>query len=78
MRDPPLEPSRRARAFRREVLSLFDFGSFESYGAEFLIKAKRAGLRVGCVPIRTVRRERPRLGGALSANLKILLAWPTA
>ena len=61
------------RAFRREALSLFDFGSFESYGAEFLIKAKRAGLRVGCVPIRTVRRERPRLG-ALSANLKILLA----
>ena len=62
------------RAFKKCVADRIDFGHEETYGAEFLIKARRIGFRIGEITVELRRRGRPRLGNRLTANLKILLA----
>jgi dolichol-phosphate mannosyltransferase len=63
------------RIFHRENVPLFRFRGGETFGAEFLVIAKRAGLRIGefCYAPPT-RRKSPRIGGTLKANIRILWA----
>lgn len=63
------------RAFRKDVAHSISFGDFESYGAEFLIKAKARGYKIAEITIETIRRRKPRLGNRLTANLKIFIAF---
>jgi hypothetical protein len=50
----------------------------ETFGAEFLIKAHMLGLRLGQIQVQpTGRRGKPRIGGAIKANLRILKAFLT-
>lgn len=63
------------RAYKNEVVRNMELKVGETYGAEFLIEAKRAGYKIGeitCKPL--PRRKHPRIGGKVTANLKIMLA----
>jgi dolichol-phosphate mannosyltransferase len=62
------------RAFRKALAESISFGGTETYGAEFLIKAWKAGYRIGEVSVELRRRKKPRLGNAITANAKIFLA----
>ncbi len=61
------------RAYRREVISAFVLRGGETFGAEFLLIAKKRGLRIGeFVYVAPPRRQNPRIGGTLRANFRIL------
>lgn len=62
------------RAFSKAMAESIRFGGTETYGAEFLIKAWRAGYRIGEMRVELRRRKKPRLGNTVTANSKILLA----
>jgi len=63
------------RAMRREQVKHISLGRRETFGAEFLIRAYRLGLCIGEVQVaETPRRARPRIGGTVTANLRILKA----
>jgi dolichol-phosphate mannosyltransferase len=62
------------RAFRKSTAESIRFGETETYGAEFLIRAWKAGYRIGEIQVELRRRRKPRLGNAITANAKILLA----
>ena len=63
------------RAMRREKVESISLGHTETFGAEFLIRAHRVGLRIGQIQVDdTPRRSTPRIGGTLTANLRILKA----
>jgi len=62
------------RAFSKAVAESIRFGDTETYGAEFLIKAWKAGYRIGEIRVELRRRKKPRLGNTITANAKILLA----
>lgn len=62
------------RAFGKTTAESIRFGGTETYGAEFLIKAWRAGYRIGEIHVELRRRAEPRLGNRLTANAKILMA----
>ncbi|MCW4018262.1 MAG: glycosyltransferase [Candidatus Bathyarchaeota archaeon] len=60
------------RAFRRENVPLFVFRAGETFGAEFLIIAKKNGLKISEICYTPPpRRSNPRIGGTLKANLRI-------
>jgi len=63
------------RAMRKDEVIGIAVGRRETFGAEFLIRAYKQGLRVTQVQVEnTPRRRDPRIGGTLKANLRILKA----
>jgi len=63
------------RAMRRERVEHISLCRSETFGAEFLIRAHKLGLRIGQIQVaETQRRSRPRIGGTVTANLRILEA----
>jgi dolichol-phosphate mannosyltransferase len=63
------------KAFRKEAVSKFNLKGGETFGAEFLIIAKKKGLTIGEIKYDPPpRRKNPRIGGKTKANLKIIWA----
>lgn len=63
------------RAYKKETISCFNLRGGETFGAEFLVIAKRKGFKVGEVIYEPpIRREDPRIGGKVKANLRITWA----
>jgi dolichol-phosphate mannosyltransferase len=63
------------RAMRRERVKHISLGQSETFGAEFLIRAHKLGLCIGQIQVaETQRRSRPRIGGTVTANFRILKA----
>ena len=63
------------RVFKRENVPLFVFRGGETFGAEFLVTAKRNRLRIGEFTYDPPpRRKSPRIGGTLKANVRIFWA----
>ena len=63
------------RAYRREIVSEFNLKGGETFGAEFLVIAKKKGLTIGEIKYDPPpRRKNPRIGGTVKANLRILWA----
>jgi dolichol-phosphate mannosyltransferase len=67
------------RAYRREVVSMFNLKGGEAFGAEFLVIAKKNKLRIGEITYEPPpRRKNPRIGGTVKANLRIFWALSKA
>jgi len=63
------------RAYRKETVSEFNLKGGETFGAEFLVIAKKKGLRIGEIKYDPPpRRKSPRIGGTIKANLRIIWA----
>ena len=63
------------KAFRKETITKFDLRGGETFGAEFLVIAKKRGLTIGEIKYDPPpRRKNPRIGGAVKANLRIIWA----
>lgn len=63
------------RAFRKETIPKFKLRGGETFGAEFLVIAKRKGLTIGEIKYDPPpRRKNPRIGGTTKANLRIFWA----
>lgn len=63
------------KAFRKETVSKFKLRGGETFGAEFLVIAKRKGLTIGEIKYDPPpRRKNPRIGGTTKANLRIFWA----
>jgi dolichol-phosphate mannosyltransferase len=63
------------RAFRKETISKFTLRGGETFGAEFLVIAKKKGFRIGELKYNpSPRRKNPRIGGTIKANLRIIWA----
>jgi len=63
------------RAMRTEIVRGIMLTCGETFGAELLIRAHALGLRIGEVQVAEVpRRSKPRIGGVLKSNLRILKA----
>jgi len=63
------------RAFRNEVVSKLKLRGGETFGAEFLVIARKEGLAIGEMKYASSnRRTNPRIGGKIRANLRILWA----
>ena len=63
------------RAYRKEIIPRFSLKGGETFGAEFLVIAKKQGLRIGQITYDPPpRRRNPRIGGVMKANSRILWA----
>jgi len=63
------------RAFRKETVSDFNLQGGETFGAEFLVIAKKKGLAIGEIKYDAPpRRKNPRIGGTIKADLRIIWA----
>jgi len=63
------------RAYRRDIVPRFNLRGGETFGAEFLVIAKKQGLRIGQINYEPPpRRRNPRIGGIMKANSRILWA----
>ena len=63
------------RAFRKETVSKFTLRGGETFGAEFLVIAKKKWLSIGEIKYDPPpRRKNPRIGGTIRANLRIIWA----
>jgi dolichol-phosphate mannosyltransferase len=63
------------RAFRNEVVSKLKLRGGETFGAEFLVIARKERLAIGEIKYASsIRRKNPRIGGKIQANLRILWA----
>jgi dolichol-phosphate mannosyltransferase len=63
------------RAFRKEVVSKLELRGGETFGAEFLVIARKEGLAIGEIKYSSsVRRKNPRIGGKTRANFRIIWA----
>ena len=63
------------RAYRKETVSEFNLKGGETFGAEFLVIAKKRGLKIGEIKYDPPpRRRNPRIGGTVKANLRIIWA----
>ena len=63
------------RAYKKETIAIFNLKAGETFGAEPLIIAKKHGLKIGETPYSpSPRRRKPRIGGTIKANLRILWA----
>jgi len=63
------------RVYRKEIISEFILKGGETFGAEFLVIAKKKGLSIGEIKYDPPsRRKSPRIGGAFKANLRIIWA----
>jgi len=58
-------------AYRRRIVPLITRTRGETFGAEFLIRAHRRGLRIGEIVVEPQqRRSKPRIGNTVATNLK--------
>ena len=63
------------KAFRKETVSKFNLRGGETFGAEFLVIAKKKGLTIGELKYDPPqRRKNLRIGGKIKANLRITWA----
>ena len=63
------------RAYRRELVPYLNLKLGETFGGEFLVLAKKHGFRIGEIIYEPPpRRSKPRIGGTVKANLRILWA----
>jgi len=63
------------KAFRKAAVSKFNLKGGETFGAEFLVIAKKKGLRIGEIKYDPPpRRKKPRIGGTVKANLRVIWA----
>jgi dolichol-phosphate mannosyltransferase len=63
------------KAIRKEAVPEFTLRGGETFGAEFLVIAKKKGLTIGEIKIDPPpRRKNPRIGGKTKANLRIIWA----
>jgi len=63
------------RAYKKETVAHFDLKGGETFGGELLVLAKKRGFRVGEVKYEAPpRRSKPRIGGKIKANLRIIVA----
>jgi len=63
------------RAYKKETISNYKLKGGETFGAELLIIAKKNGFKIGQVLYEPPpRRSKPRIGGTVRANLRILRA----
>ena len=63
------------RAFRKEFVSKLNLRGGETFGAEFLVIARKERLAIGEIKYdSSIRRRNPRIGGKIHANLRILWA----
>jgi len=63
------------RAYRKETISSFKLRGGETFGAEFLVIAKKKGLKTGEIVYEPpTRREDPRIGGKINAEVRIIWA----
>jgi dolichol-phosphate mannosyltransferase len=63
------------RAYRKEIMPMLRFSGGETFGAEFLVIAKKNRLRIGeFTYVAPPRRRNPRIGGKVKANLRIFWA----
>lgn len=63
------------RAYKGEMISSFKLRGGETFGAEFLVIAKKKGFRIGEIVYEPpARRNDPRIGGNIKANLRIIWA----
>jgi len=63
------------RAYKQGVISAFHLRGGETFGAEFLVIAKKQGFKIGQIYYDSPRRRmNPRIGGKIKANLRIIWA----
>jgi dolichol-phosphate mannosyltransferase len=63
------------RAYKKETISEFNLRGGETFGAEFLVLAKKKGLTIGEIKYDPPpRRKNPRIGGKIKANVRIIWA----
>jgi len=63
------------RAYRKRTILSFKLRGGETFGGEFLVIAKKEGYRIGETLYEPPkRRENPRIGGKIKANLRIIWA----
>jgi len=63
------------RAYRKRTVSSFKLRGGETFGAEFLVIAKKKRYRIGELNYKSpIRRKKPRIGGKIKANLRIIWA----
>ena len=63
------------RVFKKEVTTKFALKGGETFGGELLVIAKKSGFKIGEVSYEPPpRRNKPRIGGNIRANLRISLA----
>lgn len=63
------------RAFKKETVPCFKLRGGETFGAEFLVIAKKRGFKIGEIIYEPpTRRKDPRIGGKVGANLRIIWA----
>ena len=66
------DPFSNFRAYKKDVISKFSLRGGETFGAEFLVIAKKNKLRIGEILFEPPpRRKNPRIGGTVKANLRI-------
>ena len=63
------------RAYRKETVSKFNLRGGETFGAEFIVIAKKNRLKIGEIYYEPPpRRRNPRIGGTIKANLRLIWA----
>jgi dolichol-phosphate mannosyltransferase len=63
------------KAFKKEIVQKFYLEGGETFGAEFLLIAKKKGLKLGDLLYESSpRRNNPRIGGKIKANFRIMRA----
>jgi dolichol-phosphate mannosyltransferase len=63
------------RVYRKEAIANFSLKGRETYGGELLVTARKNGLMIGEVTyLPPPRRSKPRIGGTIRANFRIMVA----
>ena len=63
------------RVYRKEKIEVLTLKGGETFGGELLVRAKKNGLRIGEVTYEPPpRRSKPRIGGTVKANFRIMFA----
>jgi len=63
------------RAYRKETIVGVNLRGGETFGGELLVDAKKNGFRIGEITYEPpARRSKPRIGGTIRANLRIMVA----
>ena len=63
------------RVYKKEAISSFSLKGGETFGGELLVSAKKNALRIGEITYKPPpRRSKPRIGGTVRANFRIIAA----
>jgi dolichol-phosphate mannosyltransferase len=62
------------RAYKNQTIPHFMLRGGETFGGEYIVIAKRRGMKIGEITYESVRRKDPRIGGRTRANLRIFWA----